>query len=195
MTNRLEFDCQKLSKRPDMISQPSGHAGCSVSPPGLDESRGVGFLLGQRHAQTHARPGEVVEGLNLVARSDNSRSEAEPYRLCRQRLAGYKQPQGLHCIAFDAFDAFPRSASGKVQRHALPARPEQERCSGGRPRRRLLHGRAGRREQELVGLPQRGDTARRGPYALCPRFLPDGEALFKALISPHVKPAVQIANF
>ncbi len=127
MTNRLEFDCQKLSKRPDMISQPSGHAGCSVSPPGLDESRGVGLLLRQRHAQTHVRPGEVVEGLNLVVRSDNSRSEAEPYRLCRQRLAGYKQPQGLHFIVFDAFDAFPRSASGKVQRHELPARLEQER--------------------------------------------------------------------
>ena len=35
---------------------------------------------------------------------------------CRRELAGFKQPKG---ICFLAFEAFPRSASGKVQRHEL----------------------------------------------------------------------------
>ena len=61
--NRLKFGGQKLSKRPDMIRQSSGHARGSVAPLGLDQSRGVWFLLRQRQAQTHMRPGEVVEGL------------------------------------------------------------------------------------------------------------------------------------
>ena len=34
-----------------------------MAPLGLDESRGVWFLIRQRYAQTHVRPGEVVEGL------------------------------------------------------------------------------------------------------------------------------------
>jgi len=39
--------------------------------------------------------------------------------LCRAQLAGYKQPRE---IRFIAFEEFPRSTSGKVQRHALEAR-------------------------------------------------------------------------
>ena len=39
--------------------------------------------------------------------------------LCRAQLAGYKQPRR---ILFIARDEFPRSASGKVQRHQLEAR-------------------------------------------------------------------------
>ncbi len=35
-------------------------------------------------------------------------------RFCRERLAGYKVP-----VAFEFVDALPRSAVGKVQRHAL----------------------------------------------------------------------------
>lgn len=38
------------------------------------------------------------------------------FERCRAELAGFKQPKG---IAFIAFEAFPRSASGKVQRHEL----------------------------------------------------------------------------
>jgi acyl-CoA synthetase (AMP-forming)/AMP-acid ligase II len=38
---------------------------------------------------------------------------------CRAELAGYKQPKR---IVFIPLDAFPRSASGKVQRHELEAR-------------------------------------------------------------------------
>ena len=61
----LEFSGQELSKRPDMICQSGGHAGCSVAPLGLDQSRGVWLLVRQRQAQTHVRPGEVVEGLKV----------------------------------------------------------------------------------------------------------------------------------
>ena len=60
--------------------------------------------------------GEVP--IAFVARRDDSLTAVELYRLCRQRLARYKQPKG---IRFIAFDDFPRSASGKVQRHELQA--------------------------------------------------------------------------
>ncbi len=39
--------------------------------------------------------------------------------LCRRSLAGYKRPKGLHVIPVEEF---PRSTSGKVQRHELEAR-------------------------------------------------------------------------
>ena len=61
----LEFSGQELSKRPDMICQSGGHAGCSVAPLGLDQSRGVWLLVRQRQTQTHVRPGEVVESLKV----------------------------------------------------------------------------------------------------------------------------------
>jgi fatty-acyl-CoA synthase len=64
--------------------------------------------------------GEVP--IAFVARRDKSLTAAELYRLCRTRLAGYKQPKGLH---FLAVDDFPRSASGKVQRHVLQTRLER----------------------------------------------------------------------
>jgi fatty-acyl-CoA synthase len=43
-------------------------------------------------------------------------SETDLYQRCRAELAGYKQPKD---ILFIALDAFPRSTSGKVQRHEL----------------------------------------------------------------------------
>jgi fatty-acyl-CoA synthase len=55
----------------------------------------------------------------FVARRDPSLDEAALFALCRAQLAGYKQPKQ---IWFVALDAFPRSASGKVQRHELEAR-------------------------------------------------------------------------
>jgi fatty-acyl-CoA synthase len=55
----------------------------------------------------------------FVARADDSVSEDRLLNHCRQNLAGYKQPKGLQFI--DAGD-FPRSASGKVQRHELEKR-------------------------------------------------------------------------
>lgn len=71
--------------------------------------------------QVNPQWGEVP--IAFVARRSDSLTEAELYRLCRARLAGYKQPKG---IRFIAFDDFPRSTSGKVQRHELQARLEEE---------------------------------------------------------------------
>ena len=65
--------------------------------------------------RTDARWGEVP--VAFVARRDGAPLEdADLFRRCRVELAGYKQPKG---IRFIGFDDFPRSASGKVQRHEL----------------------------------------------------------------------------
>ena len=64
-----------------------------------------------------ARWGEVP--IAFVARRDPSLDEAALAALCRAQLAGYKQPKGIYFIPLEAF---PRSASGKVQRHELEAR-------------------------------------------------------------------------
>jgi acyl-CoA synthetase (AMP-forming)/AMP-acid ligase II len=63
------------------------------------------------------RWGEVP--VAFVARRDPSLDEAALVALCRAQLAGYKQPKGIYFIPLDSF---PRSASGKVQRHELEAR-------------------------------------------------------------------------
>ena len=52
----------------------------------------------------------------FVARRDDTLSATDLYARCRARLAGYKQPKD---IRFIALEAFPRSASGKIQRHEL----------------------------------------------------------------------------
>ena len=52
----------------------------------------------------------------FVARRDDSLDEATLSALCRAQLAGFKQPKA---IRFIALSEFPRSASGKVQRHEL----------------------------------------------------------------------------
>lgn len=64
-----------------------------------------------------ARWGEVP--IAFVARRDPSLDETALAALCRAQLAGYKQPKGIYFIPLEAF---PRSASGKVQRHELEAR-------------------------------------------------------------------------
>jgi fatty-acyl-CoA synthase len=61
-----------------------------------------------------ARWGEVP--VAFVARRDDTLEAEHILARCRAELAGYKQPKA---IRFLAYDAFPRSASGKVQRHAL----------------------------------------------------------------------------
>jgi acyl-CoA synthetase (AMP-forming)/AMP-acid ligase II len=58
--------------------------------------------------------GEVP--IAFVARRSEDVTAAELFARCRAELAGFKQPKGM---VFLAFDAFPRSASGKVQRHEL----------------------------------------------------------------------------
>jgi acyl-CoA synthetase (AMP-forming)/AMP-acid ligase II len=64
-----------------------------------------------------ARWGEVP--VAFVARRHPALTEAELFQLCRTELAGYKQPKDI-CFIDEA--AFPRSASGKVQRHELEKR-------------------------------------------------------------------------
>ena len=68
-----------------------------------------------------ARWGEVP--VAFVARRDETLTEEDLHKLCRAELAGYKQPKG---IRFIALEEFPRSASGKVQRHELETRLSHE---------------------------------------------------------------------
>jgi fatty-acyl-CoA synthase len=55
----------------------------------------------------------------FVARRDDTLSADDLIERCRGQLAGYKRPKGIHFIALEAF---PRSASGKIQRHELERR-------------------------------------------------------------------------
>jgi acyl-CoA synthetase (AMP-forming)/AMP-acid ligase II len=71
--------------------------------------------------QPDARWGEVP--IAFVARRDDRVTEDELRARCREQLAGFKQPKAIHFIPFDAF---PRSASGKIQRHELERRLADE---------------------------------------------------------------------
>ena len=64
-----------------------------------------------------AKWGEVP--IAFVAKQDDRLTDADLYARCRAELAGYKQPKGIHFIAMEDF---PRSASGKIQRHELEKR-------------------------------------------------------------------------
>ncbi|MGB3502703.1 MAG: AMP-binding protein [Mesorhizobium sp.] len=55
----------------------------------------------------------------FVSRKDDSLSEADIEAICRAELAGYKRPKQ---VIFVAFEDFPRSTTGKIQRHELEAR-------------------------------------------------------------------------
>jgi fatty-acyl-CoA synthase len=64
-----------------------------------------------------ARWGEV--GHAFVMARDGARLEADDLRaFCRGRLAGFKVPVAFHTVA-----DFPRTPSGKVQKHLLPRPP------------------------------------------------------------------------
>ena len=68
-----------------------------------------------------ARWGEVPIAF-VAARDDSPDGDALAAALgarCREQLAGYKQPKAIHFIALEDF---PRSASGKIQRHELERR-------------------------------------------------------------------------
>ena len=65
--------------------------------------------------RTDPRWGEVPVAF-VARRAGEPLEDADLLRRCRAELAGYKQPKG---IRFLDFDEFPRSASGKVQRHEL----------------------------------------------------------------------------
>lgn len=64
-----------------------------------------------------AKWGEVP--VAFVAKRDASVESVDLFALCRKNLAGYKQPKK---IIFIGIDEFPRSASGKIQRHELENR-------------------------------------------------------------------------
>lgn len=55
----------------------------------------------------------------FVARRDPALSEADVHALCRERLSSYKRPKE---VRFLELAEFPRSTSGKIQRHELEAR-------------------------------------------------------------------------
>ncbi len=61
----------------------------------------------------------------FVSCRDNSVTESELIELCRRDLASYKRPRQF---CFIDFGEFPRSTSGKVQRHEL-----ESRLAGARP--------------------------------------------------------------
>lgn len=61
-----------------------------------------------------AKWGEVPAA--FVARTDESLTAETLLQRCRQELAGFKQPKELH---FVDLEEFPRSTTGKVQRHEV----------------------------------------------------------------------------
>lgn len=61
-----------------------------------------------------AKWGEVP--VAFVARRDEGLTADDLVELCRRHLAGYKRPKD---IRFVAFDALPRSTTGKIQRHEV----------------------------------------------------------------------------
>ena len=65
----------------------------------------------------------LADSLPFVARKDAGLTEAGLMERCREALAGYKRPRE---IRFIELDDFPRSTSGKIQRHALEARLASE---------------------------------------------------------------------
>ncbi|MBI2202768.1 MAG: hypothetical protein HYU41_02780 [Candidatus Rokubacteria bacterium] len=62
------------------------------------------------------RWGEVP--VAVVARKDDTLTAAELLARCRAELAGYKQPKD---VVFVALADFPRSTTGKIQRHEVEA--------------------------------------------------------------------------
>jgi fatty-acyl-CoA synthase len=70
-----------------------------------------------------AQWGEVP--VAFISRRDPTITEADLRELCRRELAGYKCPRQFQFIDFADF---PRSTSGKVQRHELEARLTRERA-------------------------------------------------------------------
>ncbi|MCB1744114.1 MAG: AMP-binding protein [Gammaproteobacteria bacterium] len=77
-----------------------------LAAPGVEEAVVV--------RQPDDRWGEVP--IAMVARSDPNLSEADLLERCAQVLAGYKRPRE---IRFMELERFPRSTTGKVQRHEL----------------------------------------------------------------------------
>lgn len=69
-------------------------------------------------ARARLRPDVVA-----IEQDRHARTYGELLDACRAHLAGYKMPRA---VRFIDFEAFPRSASGKIQRHELERRLDQE---------------------------------------------------------------------
>jgi fatty-acyl-CoA synthase len=76
-------------------------------------------------APPDAKWGEVP--VAFVARRDERLTADDLFELCRRELAGYKRPKD---IRFVAFDALPRSTTGKIQRHEVERWLRQDRAQG-----------------------------------------------------------------
>ena len=59
---------------------------------------------------------KIVISAEALAGMAKTRAHIEA--LCRAKLAGYKRPKE---VRFIAFEEFPRSTTGKIQRHAMEA--------------------------------------------------------------------------
>ena len=101
--------------------------------PGRDRARACSQDPRVADVRRRARAGrEVGRGAGRVRRAPRRRRSTPPDdspRAAARELAGYKQPKE---IVFIAVDEFPRSASGKVQRHELEKRrdpAEIRRCA------------------------------------------------------------------
>lgn len=64
----------------------------------------------------------------FVARNDESLTVNDLMSRCHSELVGYKRPSEIRIIGIDEF---PRSTSGKIQRHELEARLRRERAQQG----------------------------------------------------------------
>jgi len=66
--------------------------------------------------------GEVIRACIVPAQDapEASALARDVLRTCRERLPLYKMPRHVDC-----FDALPRTASGKIQKHLIPARSGQ----------------------------------------------------------------------
>ena len=58
----------------------------------------------------------------FVAKKDAGLTSEQLMTVCQKNLAGFKRPKE---IRFIGFEEFPRSASGKVQRHELEKQLDQ----------------------------------------------------------------------
>lgn len=77
----------------------------------LKETRVSDAVVVRRHDD---KWGEVP--VAFIARKDDALTKQELFSLCRGQLAGFKQPKD---IFFIPFEKFPRSTTGKIQRHEI----------------------------------------------------------------------------
>ena len=108
------MDPRRIGGFATVLGGAEGHTAIMARSLGLPAVLGVTGLFGG-----------VQSGDTVVIDGSNGRVIVNPTARC---LAGYKRPKEVHFIAFDDF---PRSTSGKIQRHALEARLTGDDGTGG----------------------------------------------------------------